>query len=142
MKEVVIQRSIIDLVIAAGGYGWKLSNAYMAGVPDLLLFWPGFAPVIAEVKYLGCKSGEYDVKIDITPLQRQRLKLINRVGRFGIILVAVKWRNQDYVIGYEHTAERAIVSDIGTFRCTARRKGRLNFGPAFHELGIPRTAHT
>jgi hypothetical protein len=137
VREVNIQKSILDLTEQAGGYGWKLSNAYISGVPDLLLFWPSFAPVIAEVKYLGVKAKTFDVQINLTALQRERLRRVDRLGPFSMVLVAVKWKGTDHVIGCKWDEERVASSSIGGERSTIRRKGQFNLGPILGWAGVP-----
>jgi hypothetical protein len=137
MREVAIQRSILDLTEQAGGYGWKLSNAYISGVPDLLLFWPHFAPVIAEVKYLGIKTKAFNVKVDLTALQRERLRRVDRLGPFGVVLTAVKWKGTDHVICNRWDDERIASSSIGSERSTIRRKGQFSLEAILSWAGVP-----
>lgn len=137
MNEVKIQRHILDLNEERGGYGWKLSNAFVSGVPDLLLFVPGFVPCVAEVKYIGIKERDFDVQVGLTPLQNQRLLWVEEQGDFGLVLIAVKWKGKDYVIG-QHRRETSVASSrIGTERSTPRRKGQFNLEPIWRALKIP-----
>ena len=39
--ELSLQRKLIEAAQGFGGYGLKLSNRFVAGVPDLLLHVPG-----------------------------------------------------------------------------------------------------
>lgn len=137
MNEVKVQRHILELNKANGGFGWKLSNAFISGVPDLLLFVPGFCPVVAEVKYIGAKERDFDVQVGLTPLQNERLIRVERIGPFAIVLIAVKWKGKDYVIGQHRQETNVASSRIGTERSTPRRKGQFNLTPIFRSLGIP-----
>jgi len=50
VKEVELQRLIIDVVEEVGGASHKLSNRFLIGIPDLLVKVPGYQAALIEVK--------------------------------------------------------------------------------------------
>lgn len=84
--EVVYQKYMIDGVDEMGGYGLKMSNAFLAGVPDMLLKLPAWGqPQIWEAKketYQWIKVGglPQPILINTTPLQKKTLRDMRKSG--------------------------------------------------------------
>ena len=87
MKETQFQKNLIDALKAEGGYGWKNDNKFIAGICDLTLV------NYYRVYFVECKIMKYkklplghDIKLNLTPLQRQFLKTLKACGaRVGIV---------------------------------------------------------
>lgn len=79
--ETTRQLQILKSARAAGGYGHKASNQYTAGIPDLHVIIPGYAPVDIEVKDLKEVGAKFRRKVDTTPLQKDTMDNMNRVIR-------------------------------------------------------------
>lgn len=97
MKELDLQKRIIDEVKAAGGWGRKWASSWQNGVPDLILILPatdtGFhGPLFVEVKLIERPEIDFDrykYPIKTTRLQVQELDAINRAGGIAFVLVGV-----------------------------------------------------
>jgi hypothetical protein len=97
MREVDLQSKILEWVKEEGGYGRKLSNRFLVGIPDLLIrIMPARSArgvlLVAEVKLhtrdfvLGPNDAE--VKTGVTPKQHQEL------SRFEHSVVIVGFKNK------------------------------------------------
>ena len=71
MKELDIQRQIVKSCKKQGGYGLKMDNRFVAGIPDLLLSLPICGPALIEIKV----KGNYP-----TPLQKKTLADMREAG--------------------------------------------------------------
>lgn len=81
MKETDFQKVVMDAVRAEGGYGLKLSNKFLVGVPDLLIKAPGFPTTILEAKQEKWPvRPETLLKPDVTALQAKHLREANGAG--------------------------------------------------------------
>lgn len=97
MKELDLQKRIIDEVKAAGGWGRKWASSWQNGVPDLILILPATAegfhgPMFVEVKLIErpeINFDRYKYPIKTTRLQVQELDSINRAGGIAFVLVGV-----------------------------------------------------
>lgn len=77
MKELDFQKKIIDLIREEGGYGYKLSNRFKVGIPDLLIAAPMRGVVFFECKCLNDVPAQFDKKTGITPIQQEHLNKLN-----------------------------------------------------------------
>jgi hypothetical protein len=94
-NEVVYQRYLVTSIKEHGGFALKMSNAYMVGIPDLLLKcrdWP--QPQIWEVKreqdvkWVLERSPPRPVRLDTTQLQRKTLRDMGEAGiQVAILLI-------------------------------------------------------
>lgn len=83
MKEVDYQKKIIDAVNSQGGYGLKMSNRFLAGVPDLLIHLRPYPTAVVEVKMLTSPVNldtPMQLGHSITPLQRSTLLRMRKAG--------------------------------------------------------------
>ncbi len=86
MNELQAQKLVIDAVREYGGAGWKLSNRFLVGIPDLLLCLPLQTVGIWEVKIGDMPKRDNHVKLAITPLQEKTLNDLHNAGGFcGVI---------------------------------------------------------
>lgn len=88
--ELHYQRVIVTNVKQYGGYAMKLSHAYLAGIPDLLLKlreWD--QPEVWEVKRVAVTNPARSIiTINTTVLQRQTLDDMRKSGmRVGILVI-------------------------------------------------------
>ena len=94
MNELKIQTELVLNCRRLGGYGMKMQNKHIAGVPDLLLSLPHTGAVIVEVKV---KGGA------LTPLQKLTIQSMRNGGiKTGWAIVeyigngnAVVWAGND-----------------------------------------------
>lgn len=83
--EVDYQKLICDVVKEAGGFGKKLSNRFLVGVPDLLLLHPDWTPGIYEVK-LNKKPIRKDiVNLEVTVPQENFLRAIEPMNMIAAV---------------------------------------------------------
>lgn len=91
--EVDYQKAIIEAVKDDGGYGLKMSNRFLVGVPDLLLH-PGWLPtMIVEVKRDSLPARpDTKMTIDISPNQRKNLLAFQKSGGVAgwLLVVPIK----------------------------------------------------
>lgn len=99
--ETDYQLDIKKSVNRAGGYCFKLSNRFTIGVPDLGIWLPPFAPLLAEVKMLrDCKPG-FKRQLAVTEKQDSVMRLSSQGyeqtgrGATALVLVVVVWENKD-----------------------------------------------
>lgn len=86
MNELAAQRLVIQAVKSVGGTGWKLSNKFLIGVPDLLLCLPGQAVGIWEVKISDRPKTVDQITLKLTPLQDKTLGDLAKAGGYcGVI---------------------------------------------------------
>ena len=83
-NELSFQKEIIDSAKAAGGYGFKLTNRFTIGVPDILVSVPMYAPSLFEAKHLGDVVANFDRQTGVTPLQQEQMKRWNATQPFAI----------------------------------------------------------
>lgn len=84
MKELDFQKRIIDLIREEGGYGYKLSNRFKVGIPDLLIAAPLRGVVFFECKCLNEVSAQFDKKTGITAIQQDHLNKLNSTQQHPI----------------------------------------------------------
>lgn len=83
MKETDIQLEILRDVrrLYPGTWGFKLSNQFLAGKPDLFIAAPGHNPVFLEVKYEKAPKKARPVSLsDITALQWKNIREARAAG--------------------------------------------------------------
>lgn len=85
MTELEAQRLVVKAAKSVGGTGWKLSNRFLIGVPDLLICVPGQSTGIWEVKMNDKPKGE-EITLKLTPLQEKTLSDLDNAGGYcGVI---------------------------------------------------------
>lgn len=86
MNELQLQRLVIQAAKSVGGTGWKLSNKFLVGVPDLLICLPGQPISIWEAKLNDKPLVVTEVTLKLTPLQEKTLSDLDNAGGFcGVI---------------------------------------------------------
>jgi hypothetical protein len=93
LREIPLQSRLIEWIKDEGGYGRKLSNRFLVGIPDLLLRL-GLGRrvlVVAEVKALDfVRKTPATAVLPVTPKQRDEL----RKFEVGVVLVGVNLGNR------------------------------------------------
>src|SRR6266481_2711151 len=92
MKELAIQKRIIDAVCAHGGMAFKLSNRFLKGVSDLLIKLPSQPALLAEVKVHvvpRTKGTRIRLDTDITVMQRKFMYDFENVGMACCVISAL-----------------------------------------------------
>lgn len=83
-KELDLQAKLVKAAKDAGGYGYKQSNKFLAGPPDLYLSHPATGAVFIEVK----KNHPGQKNVGTTPLQRTVMKQMQMAGsKCGVVVV-------------------------------------------------------
>lgn len=82
-NELWFQRQLIEAAKALGGYGQKLSNRFISGVPDLLLQVPKNRTILAEVKQKLITDSTRLVTVNLTKLQYDKLHRHQKSGGYG-----------------------------------------------------------
>lgn len=83
--ELKIQANMVFDLKRADGFGYKQSNKFLAGPPDLYLSHPSTGPVYIEVK-LNDPSSKL---VNVTPLQEETIKRMQASGSKCAIVVVV-----------------------------------------------------
>lgn len=84
LTELQLQSKLVDAVKKAGGFGYKQSNKFLAGPPDLYLSHPAIGPAFIEVK-LNDPSSKV---VNITPLQTLTMQKMQAAGsRCGVCVL-------------------------------------------------------
>lgn len=88
--ETSYQHDIIKAVVALGGWGKKLSNRFLIGIPDLGIVLRPFGQMIIEVKKVEhAASTNRPVNTGLTDLQSINLRDIAKSGgNCGVLLLA------------------------------------------------------
>ncbi len=128
--ELDVQTKIIKSVRRDGGYGRKLSNKFLIGIPDLLVCLLPFVPCYCEVKDLGEVTDKFDVKIETTPKQKYEMELMSKAYEHSdfhhptaFVLVALRWRQEHYLVGVPRDTERLNFQFKDKYAWTIRRTG-------------------
>lgn len=85
MNELNFQAKVKLAVKEMGGVCFKMSNRFIAGVPDLLIQLPGYPTSLWEVKYVKWLSS-FDVTFKATALQKMFLRDFMNAGGLGGII--------------------------------------------------------
>ena len=76
-SELDFQEDLVEAVKKVkDGYGFKMSNKFLAGIPDLFLTTPSVGPVMLEVKVI---DGPEQLVL-LTPLQRHSIIRLKAAG--------------------------------------------------------------
>lgn len=97
--EIDLQHDLINAAMKRpGGFGYKLSNRFTTGVPDLFLAVPPLRPVIVEVKKQEYKP--YEVKIDLSARQQLFLTQLTKAGQpCGVCVI---WEGKEFGCHYAY----------------------------------------
>lgn len=80
MDELGFQNLIIKAVRREGGFGHKMSNRFLVGVPDLLLKLKTVSSGLWEVKMVDRPKHKKTVMLNVSPLQAKWLSQFHAVG--------------------------------------------------------------
>jgi hypothetical protein len=157
LKEVEVQTKIIKSIKSDGGYAFKMSNAYSAGIVDLFIALPPFVPCIVEVKDLKACVDGFDRQLEITVLQSRQLNQVSDVyvasghyvttnPRVSGVLVALFHRGENRMVGLPKDRRRLDASYEGDPRCWRKRGTKLpqceggyyEIAPMLEVMGINR----
>lgn len=89
-NETAYQAEIVKAVKELGGWGKKLSNRFLIGVPDLVIVLRPFGTMIVEVKKVDHHpSTNRAVDSGLTPLQESNLReIVQAGGNCGVLLIS------------------------------------------------------
>lgn len=97
MKELDFQRELIKAAKKNSGFGWKLDNKWLAGIPDVVI-------IMGDVYFLECKAMHYkslpighSIKIDATKIQRRILRQIQSAGGNAGLVTLIQYERIDYI---------------------------------------------
>jgi hypothetical protein len=130
--EILYQRYIVTAFNEAGGYALKMSNAFMSGIPDLLLKSPAWPqPQIWEVK-----KANLTRRVNTTPLQRQTLRSMKDSGiQVGILLI-LPTAGRDVILALTRDPEQTIILREQFSSCHYVRKLGENWHEAIVNLNM------
>lgn len=97
MKETFVQRRVIEAVQSQGGAAHKLSNRFMAGVPDLLVKLPRYPAALLEVKIDKHPVKSTTVTLGVTKLQETFLEKYEKAGMATGVMAFLQHRRDLYV---------------------------------------------
>lgn len=148
-RELAHQTDIRKSVIKDGGYGFKLSNRFTLGIPDLLICLPPFAPCIIEVKDLGEVVDKFNRQIGVTPLQNETMRRISQPYEdyqhpytphrcASAILVHVIHQREHRLVGLPRRTEHLSASYLDEPTCWQKRDkgGYYDLAPILEHLGM------
>lgn len=85
-NELDCQRLVVKAVREHGGFGFKMSNRFLAGIPDLLIQHETLGTGLWEVKLDKYHPRQQVFKLKLTELQKKTLKDFAAAGGFcGVI---------------------------------------------------------
>jgi len=140
VKEVDIQRTILDGIEEAGGWGKKMSNMYTNGIPDLIMVLRvgEYATHVTEIKKLDAlpvRDGDL-VKFahPLTILQEQCILSIVKAGGSAAWWVVYKTKTEDLIyVGL--TRDDIPTKEEFLSKCLRRKTGPR--GARWSELMLP-----
>lgn len=84
LTELQLQSKLVEAVKRIGGFGYKQSNKFLAGPPDLYLSHPATGPVFIEVKL---NQPGHNVVL-VSPLQESTIiRMQNAGSRCGVLVL-------------------------------------------------------
>jgi hypothetical protein len=97
MKELEFQTLVRKAVEREGGFGLKMSNRFLVGVPDLLVHLPGAPTMVLEAKFSKVASTVRPYRLELSP--RQSLTLRQMAGA-GMVAGVVSLIRTDKLYGF------------------------------------------
>lgn len=84
LTELQLQSKLVEAIKEEGGFGFKLSNKFLAGPPDLYLSHPSTGTVFIEMKL----NSRMQRPVNVTDLQLHTISKMQKAGtRCGIVVV-------------------------------------------------------
>lgn len=93
LNELKLQRLVVDAVTQHGGFAFKMSNRFLAGIPDLFVQIPAYPTSIWEVKISQPAQTRGYCNMKVTPLQWQALSRHRAAGGLGGVISFLKRDN-------------------------------------------------
>lgn len=101
MNELQFQTALCKRITECNGFAMKMSNAYLAGVPDLFVSLPGVGNCFLECKLAKVPAVVKEVRINITKLQIEYLQRIERSGTVaGVAVLLVDEKKRAKMAGF------------------------------------------
>lgn len=100
MNELGLQKLVIDAVRRDQGFGFKLSNKFLIGIPDLFLHLPVFGTGLWEVKLNDKPKVAESVKLNVTPLQEKVLTDYEKAGGCAGVISFIRTPANYYINAY------------------------------------------
>lgn len=91
-RELEFQKELATSTKKQGGFAEIISQRFLAGFPDTILKMPEFPyPMFVECKYYekSSKARTADVPVELTELQRNKLKKMREAGLTVAVLIKV-----------------------------------------------------
>ncbi len=99
-RELDNQKWVIEAVQSVGGFGHKMNNRFMVGVPDLYIKLPKFQGSFFECKVAPLPKRENTpITLKVTPLQERFLRRAQRAGTDAGVISFVEFRDQIPMVG-------------------------------------------
>jgi len=98
-SELKYQKQLVDVAKSNGGYGLKMNNRFVGGIPDLLLKVKEWHfTYFIEIKHEDFKRVPNTVKLKLTPLQRIEIKKMQDAGMFAGWAVFITQNGKDPIV--------------------------------------------
>lgn len=112
LKELWFQKRICSIIDELGGFAEIISHRFKAGVPDLLIKYPGSKlPFLIECKIITDKQlDSLFIKNPLSSIQYQYIKKAKERGIKVFLLIGVKYPNHYGMVLIERT-------DIPNYSC-------------------------
>jgi hypothetical protein len=117
MKELDLQKRIIDEVKASGGWGRKWATQFQNGVPDLILTLPKTGTFFVEVKLVERANFDFTKfrpAIKTTRLQVQEMARIKSAGGIAFVLVGVITPKEGRLYAAQSDAQELVGDEVYT----------------------------
>lgn len=125
MNELGYQRLILKSVIEHGGAGWKCSNRFLIGVPDLLIQDPEMGASLWEVKKATFpKKVPSKVRFKVSKLQLTTLKQWEYAGGSGGVVVFASNKHTTYISAIPTRRLGDTIISLDTFEFLPLERGR------------------
>jgi hypothetical protein len=115
MKELDLQRRIIDEVKASGGWGRKWATQFQNGVPDLILTLPIEGTFFVEVKLVERANFDFTrfrPAIKTSRLQVQEMARIKAAGGVAFVLVGVITPKEGRLYAAQSDAQELVGDEV------------------------------
>lgn len=92
-NELDVQSEFQKAVKAGGGYAFKTSNRFLSGIPDMFVALPPWPVMLIEWKKIETPKRKGTlIEVALTPLQREKMKILGLAGAVCGWVLAVRGR--------------------------------------------------
>lgn len=116
-NESQAETSFVKDVKAQGGVAFKLRHRFMAGLPDTFVKLTAMNGVFLEFKYADWPKKKLELPLKLTPLQRQFMRNVHRVGQPAgwVLFTTHPERGPLGFVGVDHDREFVVADFLPAF---------------------------